>query len=130
MEQFSLEKYMENPNRKVVTRDGRSVRIVCTDRKFEFSNAQYPVMALIKGIDDGNNNEYSLSFTDNGKENDRCDSNTDLFFAPKKKEKWVNVYGRPDGRNWLGENLYNTEKAARADTSESRVATVKIEWEE
>lgn len=33
MEQFSLEKYLENPSRKVVTRDERDVRIICTDRK-------------------------------------------------------------------------------------------------
>lgn len=33
MEQFTLEKYLKNPNRKVVTRDGRAVRILCTDAK-------------------------------------------------------------------------------------------------
>ena len=32
MKQFSLEEYLEHPDRKVVTRDGRSVRIICTDR--------------------------------------------------------------------------------------------------
>ena len=52
MEQFNLEKYLENPNRKIVTCDGKSVRIVCTDRKFKYLNVQYPVMALIKGFDD------------------------------------------------------------------------------
>ena len=31
MEQFSLEKYLKNPNRKIVTRNRREVRIVCTD---------------------------------------------------------------------------------------------------
>ena len=31
MEQFSLEKYLENPTLKVVTRNGRNVKIVCTD---------------------------------------------------------------------------------------------------
>lgn len=31
MEQFSLEKYLENPSRKVVTRDGREVEILKTD---------------------------------------------------------------------------------------------------
>ena len=33
MEQFTLEKYLKNTNRKVVTRDGRAVRILCTDAK-------------------------------------------------------------------------------------------------
>lgn len=36
MEQFSLEKYLANPSRKVVTRDGKNVRILCTDRKLDF----------------------------------------------------------------------------------------------
>ena len=31
MEQFSLAEYLKNPNRKIITRGGRSVRIVCTD---------------------------------------------------------------------------------------------------
>ena len=31
MRQFDLDKYLKNPNRKIVTRDGKSVRIVCTD---------------------------------------------------------------------------------------------------
>lgn len=33
MEQFSLEKYLVNPSRKVVTRDGREVEILKTNRK-------------------------------------------------------------------------------------------------
>ena len=33
MKQFSLEKWLENPSRKVVTRRGNPVRIICTDRK-------------------------------------------------------------------------------------------------
>ena len=31
MKQFNLEEYKKNPNRRVITRDGKSVRIVCTD---------------------------------------------------------------------------------------------------
>ena len=31
MEQFSLEKWLQDKNRKVVTRDGREVRIICWD---------------------------------------------------------------------------------------------------
>ena len=47
MEEFNLEKYLENPNRKVVTRDGRSVRIICTNRLDE----NYPVIALTRKKD-------------------------------------------------------------------------------
>lgn len=123
MEQFSLEKYLKNPSRKVITRDGRSARIICTNRLDE----TYPVLALV------NYEGYEMchSYTTFGKlhTNQTTDYGLDLFFAPEKKEKWVNVYEDSNGRNWLGENLYDTEKAAKADPSKSRVATVKIEWE-
>lgn len=42
MEQFNLKKYLKNPNRKIVTRDGRSMRIVCTD----MIGTSYPVIAV------------------------------------------------------------------------------------
>ena len=123
MKQFDLEKYLKNPSRKVVTRDGRSARIICTNRLDE----NYPVLALV------NYEDYEMchSYTIFGRlhTNQTTDFGLDLFFAPEKKEKWVNVYEDSNGRNWLGENLYNTEKAAKADPSKSRVATVKIEWE-
>ena len=124
MEQFSLGKYLENPSRKVITRDGKSARIICTNRLDE----NYPVLALVN--DEGA--EECHSYTTFGKlyTNQKIDCELDLFFVPEKKEKWVNVYKDSNGRNWLGENLYNTEKAAKADPSKSRVATVKIEWEE
>lgn len=44
MKQFNLEEYLKNPSRKVVTRDGRSVRIICTDR---VSEKGYPLVALV-----------------------------------------------------------------------------------
>ena len=31
MRQFSLEEYLKNPSRKVITRDGQSVKIHCTN---------------------------------------------------------------------------------------------------
>ena len=84
MEQFSLEKYLENLNRKVVTRDGRSARIICTNRLDE----NYPVIALV-------NNEYTekcYSYSEFGKiykfANGDCE--LDLFFAPEKKSGWIN----------------------------------------
>ena len=45
MNEFSLEEYLKNPERKVVTRDGKNVRIICTD----FDNPNYPVIGEING---------------------------------------------------------------------------------
>lgn len=42
MKEFSLEEYLKNPNRKIVTRDGRDVRIICTDRR----GGDHPILAL------------------------------------------------------------------------------------
>ena len=71
MKQFNLDEYNEFPSRKVVTRDGREARIICTD-----AEGSYPVVALIDGIPD--------AFTRHGhfdmlvKEHPK-----DLFFAHK-----------------------------------------------
>ena len=46
MEQFSLEKYLANPSRKVVTRNGRNVRIICTDRR----DLNFPIVTLIENF--------------------------------------------------------------------------------
>ena len=43
MKQFNLEEYLANPSMKVVTRDGRKARIICTDAK-----NNYPIVALIE----------------------------------------------------------------------------------
>lgn len=37
MKQFNLKEYLKDPNKKVVTRDGKNVRIICTDRQEEIA---------------------------------------------------------------------------------------------
>ena len=44
MKQFNLEEYKKNPNRKVITRDGKSVRIVCTD----MIGTSYPILVVCR----------------------------------------------------------------------------------
>lgn len=78
MKQFNLEEYKKNPNRKVITRDGRSVRIVCT----EIIGSIYPVLAICK-MDP--THECCNSYTTDGKFYIEVDSDNDLFFAPEKK---------------------------------------------
>ena len=45
MKPFNLAEYLKNPCRKIVTRDGWSTRIICTDRKD--TNAK-PIVALVQ----------------------------------------------------------------------------------
>ena len=128
MEQFSLEKYLANPSRKVVTRNGRNIRIVCTDMKYKV----YPILALEETPDD--NSEYVYAFTKDGNYEIGDLSIHDLFFAPEKHEGYVNVYRSldKDCAYYLG-NIYNS-KAEAEDTRENKkfkyIDTIKIEWEE
>lgn len=80
MEQFNLEEYLENPNQKIVTRDGRSVRIICTNRKSE----NCPIVTLIQ--DSTDDCEYVYYYTIDGKGVIRGDVSMDLFFATEKQE--------------------------------------------
>ena len=115
MKQFNLEEYLANPSRKVVTRDGRDVRIICTD----FDNPNYPGICEIKG------SKWPYSFATNGELIKGKKLSGDLFFAPEKKEGWINIY--PDSS--IG-GIYTSEEEARNAASPSCISTIKIEWEE
>lgn len=49
MEQFNLKEWLKDKSRKVVTRDGRNVRIVCVDTP-PYPNERYPITGFIEGI--------------------------------------------------------------------------------
>lgn len=83
MKQFNLEEYLKNPGRKIVTRNGEDVRIICTDRMHLFNNERYPIIALVKKPD---GSEMVASFKDDGQAVDK--ENLDLFFENKKG--WIN----------------------------------------
>ena len=124
MKQFNLEKYLKNPSRKVVTRDGNSVRIICTNRLDEL----YPIIALVNYDD----SEKCYGYTACGKINinQDIDCDLDLFFVPEKKEGWINLF-KVNSATTTGE-VYNTEEEAKSAIAKSLVyiSTVKIEWEE
>lgn len=125
MKQFNLEEYLKDPNKKVVTRDGRSVRILCTDRK----GTEYLVIALCT-MSDGSENLYT--YLPDGRTYLSADSCMDLFFAPEKKEGWVNLYNLSEGP-YLG-SVYSSKEVAEAMSKkcglQHYIATIKIEWEE
>ena len=130
MKAFSLKEYLKNPEKKVITRDGKGVRICCTDKR---GGEGQPIVALVETTTrDGENvwmyREDGLWSTSGGE----CD--LDLFFAPEKHEVWVNVYRRSNedvGGIGFG-CTYSSEEEAKESIvpSQDCVATVKIEWEE
>lgn len=121
MKQFNLEEYLKNPSRKVVTRGGESVRIMCTDyygekpiiAKMEESEHSYPFYEDGRFLSFGESSEY------------------DLFFAPEKHEGWVNVH-KVENTPYLDTCIWPTEEYAKKGSkyTDNYVATVKIEWEE
>ena len=124
MKQFNLDEYLANPSKKVVTRDGRSVRIICTDRV----NFDSPVMALVM-MKSGIENVYS--YRTNGQLFRNAISDQDLFFAPEKHEGWTPVYRSFAGKISFG-CAYSTQKEAE-EAGKGNVyylTTTKVEWEE
>ena len=126
MKQFNLQEYLAHPERRMVTRDGRKVRIVCTDRTG--LNAK-PVVALITLP---NGDEVIKTFWDNGIETAGSEDKNDLFFAPEKHEGWININKYPDGVRDTNGIIYHTKSDVPNITpvGVKRVATIKIEWEE
>lgn len=124
MKQFSLEEYLKNPSRKVVTKDGRNARIVCTDKK-----GVNPIVALVTKYDSVT--EEAFTYTKNGEFIGGITTKYDLFFASEKHEGWVNLYRSASYATHAG-CVFTSEKEAKESIySPSRyIATLKIEWEE
>ena len=125
MEQFNLEKYLENPSRKVVTRKGYPVRILCTDRNLPTEE----IVGLIMN-DDGTEEIYS--WNKQGKRFSLSDESSmrDLFFAPEKHEGWINIFNAGDEN--VGKIIFKSKEKAEeiGKFSQNYVATIRIEWEE
>ena len=122
MKQFSLEEFKKNPTRKVVTRDGRKVRIICTD-----AVGSYPIIALIRSLD---NEDYPWRFRNDGTLLENEENENDLFFEAEKRYGWVNVYRNEEGI-FLGKRVYaSKEKAEEFKDSSGCLDTINIEWEE
>ena len=126
MKQFTLEEYLQNPSMKVVTRDGRKVKIIYTD-----AMGDYPIVALIE-IFDGTA-ERADSFTSKGSYYIGEVSNKDLFFDLEKHEGWVNIYkSKYDGYelSQVYQKKEDAENEKYINDSDVYIATTKIEWEE
>ena len=133
MKQFNLEEYLANPSRKVITRDGRNARIICTDAKVALVKEEYPIAALVEMVKKDKDGEFILSYLKDGRFAKDITSDLDLFFAPEKHEGYVNVYRDTDtGTTSLGSVSYASRKEAEGigKFADDYVATARIEWEE
>ena len=123
---FNLDEYLQKPSLKVVTRDGREVRIICTDAK-----GDEPIIALVYNNIREEENVYTYNrdgyfYGDN-------DSCLDLFFAPVKKEGWVNLFKDKEiNYPYIPGIIHDSEEEAKEAIKGDPdfIATIKIEWEE
>ena len=125
MKPFDLEEYLANPNKKVVTRDGRNVKIHCTNCRGNF-----PIIAEIEGMN------FSEGFTNDGGYDYVEKSDYDLFFAPEKHEGWVHIFRGKDGPltgNVIFASKEEAEESSRhycEFTKDLYMTSAKVEWEE
>ena len=142
MKPFNLKEHLENPHRKVVTRDGRPVRIICTNGQLFSSgpnNSTYPVIALVKkssnNRDKNLNEELLFCYSIDGHRIIGTDDRNDLFFETVKVSGWINIYRAttfPGGVS-TGAIHETKEEALLTRTGEGKdnyLDTIFIEWEE
>lgn len=132
MKKFNLDEYLKNPQKKVITRNGRNVRIICTNRK----NEKYPIVALVAVLPDNIGNcEETYHYTTDGEWVKGETHSSDLLFASEKKEGWINIYKIKSTVNPCissGLQVHNTKEEAEAarGSNTDYIDTVKIKWEE
>ena len=126
MKQFSLEEFKKNPNRKVVTRDGRPVKILCTD-----AVGSYPIIALIRSLD---NEDYPWRVRKDGAILENEENENDLFFDVEKKEGYINLYhsklGISSHQTSFGILSKDDAEKEAAKYPDDFIATAKVTWEE
>ena len=124
MKPFNLKEYIKNPNKKVITRNRRPVKIIYTDKK-----GMYPVVALIEY---NNTYENVVAFTTDGRYSFVETDEKDLFFVPKKHEGWVNIFEDILSNRYAGTQIFKSKEDAekKGKTWSSYITTIKIEWEE
>lgn len=122
MKPFSLEEYLKNPEKKVVTKSGLNARIICTDRK----DLNYPIVVLIENK--FTEREGVLYYTKEGKIFTDGLNDADLFFATEKREGWINIFKNDS----VFPDIYETQDLAKEYGMHrlGYVDTIKIEWEE
>ena len=121
MKEFNLTEYLKDPSKKVVTRDGRAVRIICTDAK-----GNQPIIALV--YNNNRDEENAYTYYRNGCYYQDNVYYLDLFFAPTKREGWVNIYDIT--RTNCISRIYKTKEEAETIGKGSKsdyITTIKIE---
>ena len=122
---FNLSKCQKNANGELVaqTRDGRSVRILCTDR-----SGNGNVIGL---VDYSDHEQIKCWFSSSGRrEGYKSESGNDLMNIPVRHEGWVNVYFGLDQCLNFGYIVNTKEIADEAASGRGRIACIHVEFKE
>lgn len=120
---FDLNRYFKE-NRKLCTRKGKSVRVLCTNLK----NDVYKIVAAVSYT----TGEYARMYTEKGFiREDEYETDDDLMMLPAKKEGWINIYDETHTEKRVSSNkIYPTMQEALDKKGKHYIDTIKIEWEE
>lgn len=112
------EKPVLDLSKPVTTRDGRKVRIICTDRKWR---APFPIVALVEG----KGGEILQAYTSAGKYllSGNC-SEEDLINPPVKK--YINLFQKDVSRMYY-DTREEAEKAGNGSKLAGYVKTIEVE---
>lgn len=108
--------------RPVQTRDGRAVRILCTDASTSLTGSGTPQPVV--GIIDGYSSPQMWCLDGRYWPHVRM-HDSDLIQASEIRTRWVNVY--PAGTN--EDYLHTNEEKANLAASPSRIACVKVTYQ-
>lgn len=140
MKPFTLKEYLDNPTRKVMTRNGYPVKIICTNAKV-FSpgvdSTIYPVVALVsvgprRGNPDITNEDVIFSYSTSGRVNIGANDPYDLCFETVKVSGWVNIYKAGSADAITSTVIYKTKEEAMfgRTSSSDYLDTIFVEWEQ
>ena len=127
MRPFNLDEYLKNPKLKVTTRDGKDVRIICTNVK----GTHFPVVAL---WDFDGKKELCDLYRVDGRSIDEFEQDHDLVFATEKKVGWINIFKNYNAQCYKTcINVFNTKEEALNNINSKNgvyLTTIQINWEE
>lgn len=112
-------------------RDGKQVRIVCTDAAGEF-----PIRGLCRELNAaGGEYDANLSWTKEGYiHRTKRGQDWDLVPAKGKKVGWVNIYegdaDKVEKNGAIAANIFASQQRANSAALMDRLACIRIEWEE
>lgn len=128
LKQFSLEEYLKNPSRPVVSRDGNPVEIIKTDLNGFPSGDDEDDKDVIVAVESYRSGyQICNSYRVDGRYNNEA-SDRDLFFKPIVHEYWAVMDVEADAIIFGG-NLFAYKEDAEAHLNDDR-RVVKVIWEE